>query len=70
MPIDYMKPIRKVCGLVMGRGGKVSPLIAEARLKICMRCPHLRPRLKTCALCGCFVQEKVLFNGSQCDIGA
>ena len=71
MPIDIMKPIKKVCGAVMGKGGKVSPIVAETRLRICNQCPHLKFKkyVKMCGKCGCFVEEKVKFDGSNCDAG-
>jgi len=39
---------------------------AKARLDTCSACPHLRPFIKQCALCGCFVYAKVRLAQAQC----
>jgi hypothetical protein len=39
---------------------------AKERLDICNGCEYLRPFIKQCACCGCFVAAKVRMEYSQC----
>lgn len=42
---------------------------AKARIRICLACPNLRPFVKQCALCGCFVHAKVQLAAAKCPDG-
>jgi hypothetical protein len=39
---------------------------AKRRLNICLVCEHLRPFIKQCSQCGCFVYGKVRLNNAKC----
>jgi hypothetical protein len=42
---------------------------AKQRLAICLNCEHLRPFIKQCARCGCFVLGKVRLEVAKCPEG-
>ena len=41
---------------------------AEARLAICLQCPHLSP-LNRCLKCGCFLKAKTRLRTEKCPVG-
>jgi len=41
----------------------------EERAKICMGCEYLRPTIRTCKKCGCFMPAKVRLDFASCPIG-
>lgn len=47
---------------------KVNPKTTQ-RLNVCLRCPHLQPKLMKCSKCGCFLKLKVRFESEHCPIG-
>lgn len=48
---------------------KPQQIIARARYSLCQQCPHLRPVLKTCRQCGCFMPAKTRLMWAKCPIG-
>ena len=42
---------------------------AQERLEACLACPYLRPFVKLCAKCGCFVVAKTKLETAQCPEG-
>ena len=39
---------------------------ARRRMDVCRECPHYRPMMKTCGLCGCFMPAKTNFKDQEC----
>jgi hypothetical protein len=42
---------------------------SEQRMKICKDCDQFQPLLQRCAVCGCLMPLKVLFDDSVCPKG-
>jgi hypothetical protein len=42
---------------------------AKERLQICLSCERLRPFIKQCGACGCFVYAKVRLKKASCPLG-
>jgi hypothetical protein len=69
MAIDLLKPVRKLAGKFMCKGGKPAPEVYRRRLAICMGCPKLIKLTKSCSICGCFVDEKSNCAPEKCPLG-
>lgn len=39
------------------------------RLFMCEQCPKLKPKWKTCEICGCFMKLKVRLKKASCPLG-
>ena len=42
--------------------------LAKQRYSICLHCENLKPKIKQCDICKCFVYIKVRFNSQKCPI--
>lgn len=58
-PLDVLNPATK----------KVSDEVAEQRLEICKKCPHLLQLTTQCKKCGCFMTAKSKYEAAKCPIG-
>ena len=43
--------------------------MSAERKQICMKCEHLRPRIKQCAKCGCWLPGKTRIPTARCPVG-
>lgn len=48
---------------------KVSDVVKEQRLSICMECPRLIKATKQCKECGCFMDVKAKLFDADCPLG-
>ena len=47
----------------------VDQMTREERYDICKECPHFKPKLKRCEVCGCFMKLKTKLMFARCPEG-
>lgn len=48
---------------------KVSDIVSDERMSICLSCPELLKSTKQCKKCGCFMALKTKLKDAECPIG-